>query len=40
MGQKQNKETKQCPQCKESAGIVPMIYGFPSQELFNRAEKG
>ena len=29
-----------CPVCKRSDMVVPIVYGFPGEELFEESEKG
>jgi len=29
-----------CPTCHSAADVVPIIYGFPSEELMKAAERG
>jgi len=30
---------KVCPKCRQSANVVKIVYGKPSQELIDEAEK-
>lgn len=34
------KKKKTCPLCHKTDQVIPIIYGFPSDELFQKAEKG
>ncbi len=29
----------ECPKCR-STNVIPIVYGFPSEELFERADRG
>jgi hypothetical protein len=29
-----------CPQCDSSENVIPIVYGYPSEELFEAAERG
>ena len=31
---------EKCPQCSKKDSIVPIVYGYPSPELLNEADKG
>ena len=34
------KKKKACPFCHKTDLVIPVIYGFPSEALFKKAEKG
>lgn len=29
-----------CPQCGSDENVLPIVYGYPSEELFEAAERG
>ena len=29
-----------CPECASSENVIPIVYGYPSEELFEAAERG
>ena len=33
-------DEKSCPRCREWVKPVPIVYGYPSAELFEQAERG
>jgi transposase-like protein len=35
-----NDDTPTCPRCHSSEQVVPIIYGYPSEELFEAADRG
>jgi len=32
--------TPSCPQCGSAADVIPIIYGYPSEELMKAADRG
>lgn len=37
---KGNPQTQSCPKCGSSQGVVPIVYGYPGEELMKKAQKG
>jgi hypothetical protein len=31
---------KPCPICKQTDMVIPIVYGYPSNELFKKVDKG
>lgn len=31
---------KICPKCQKTDEVIPIVYGYPTESLFEKAEKG
>jgi hypothetical protein len=39
-GETASQSTPACPECGSNEYVVPIVYGYPSEELFEAADRG